>query len=557
VRSTETITADLEQRFGKAIQSVKRPVPHSVLLVVEAAEVARISDYIAHEMGGRYLVSVGTDERPLDGHYRVSHLFAFDAEQLYCTLQAQVTPESAKLPAITPLVRAANWAEREIADMIGVESEGHPDPRRLMLADDWPLGVHPLRKDVPYDYHPPAAPEGRMPRQDAPPGTSVLPIGPFFPVLEEPAYVRLFVKGEDIVGCDYRGFYSHRAIEKLGESAVTYNRTAFVAERICGICGMIHTTCFCQAVEEAAEIEVPARARYLRSLMLELERIHSHLLWLGIAGHILGFDTVLMQVWRIREPVMWLCEKITGNRKTYSFNLIGGVRRDMTPDLSAEALTVLDRIERETVEVINAISGDTTLWMRLRGNGPLSREDARELCVVGPTGRGSDVAIDARIDHPYAAYPELGVRIQTSAEQDSWGRTLVRLHEVIESIRLVRVILKNLPEGPLMGELPDVIPPGREAISAVEAPRGESIHYVMTGENNQPYRWRVRAPTYPNLQALPTMLRGQAVADMPIALGSIDPCFSCTERVEVVDLQSRESKILTREQLLALTRQKR
>lgn len=290
--------------------------------------------------------------------------------------------------------------------------------------------------------------------------------------------------------------------------------------------------------------------------MLELERIHSHLLWLGIAGHIIGFETVLMQAWRIREPVMWLCEQITGNRKTYGMNLIGGVRRDITKEQYPKILEVVGKIEEQLKEVINAIVGDTTLHLRLKNVGVLSAEAARRLCPVGPTARGSGVAIDSRVDHPYAAYAQVPPRVITKPEGDVWARTLVRLEETLESIRLVRKSLEQMPTGDIMAEVKE-IPPWREGIAYVEAPRGECIHYVMTGPDNRPYRWRVRAPSFTNLQAVPTMFQDNSIADAPIIVGSIDPCFSCTERLEFVDVKTNKIRVYSQEELRQMSRKRK
>jgi len=288
--------------------------------------------------------------------------------------------------------------------------------------------------------------------------------------------------------------------------------------------------------------------------MLELERIHSHILWLGIAGHIIGFDTVLMQTWRIREPVMWLCEMITGNRKNYGMNLIGGVRRDIPKEMHSKILEVIDKIEEEWKALLAAIGGDTPLMMRLKGVGMLSYDLAKLSCVVGPTARGSGVRIDARLDHPYAAFAELAPQLRVQEGGDVLGRTIVRLEETLDSINLVRQALREMPEGPIAAEIDSEIPPGKEGICSVEAPRGEVFHYVLTGENNRPHRWKVRAPTYVNLQSVPLLVKEGTVADVTISLGSIDPCFSCTERLEVVDLKSGVVKVYRKNELLELTR---
>ncbi len=311
-----------------------------------------------------------------------------------------------------------------------------------------------------------------------------------------------------------------------------------------------------ESVEEAAGIRAPRRARYIRTILLELERVHSHLLWLGIAGHIIGFDTILMQVWRIREPIMWSLEKITGNRKTFGQNLVGGVRKDIDKGDIPKLLSVLDTLERELKKVLDAIGGDTTLKARLEGVGTLKPDDAKGFCVVGPTARGSGIAIDARVDHPYAAYEELVPNVITFDGCDNWARVLVRIYETLESVRLIRDGLDNLPEGPIMAEIRETPPAGREGMIVVEAPRGEAIHYIITGENYRPYRWRVRAPTYQQLQALPSMIRHATVADVPITLGSMDPCFSCTERMEVVDVKTRKVTVYSSGDVLRISREK-
>jgi len=318
----------------------------------------------------------------------------------------------------------------------------------------------------------------------------------------------------------------------------------------------VHSTAYCQAVEKAASIEVPARGRYIRTILLELERIQSHLLWLGIAGHIIGFDTVLMQAWRIREPVMWLCEKMTGNRKLLGMNLVGGVRRDIPAESNPEILEVLSRIDKETRQVLDAISTDTTLFMRCKEVGKISMTDAVAYAVLGPVARASGIGRDIRVDHPYAAYNEVGCEVMVETGADIWSRVLVRLKETIESVRIIRDCMKGMPKGPIMAVIDQPIPAGLVGVSSVEAPRGETHHYVITGEDNRPWRWKARAPTFQNLQAIPIMVQGQNIADVPIALGSIDPCFSCTERLETVDVRSGQIRIYSKAELNELCKKK-
>lgn len=225
---------NVRERFGDKIQSAEIPVYDMVMLKVDRGDVAEIARYLFHDQGGRYVAGIGTDYRDADGDYLVDTVFSYALDHLFVTVRARIPEDDLWFESLTGSaeIRAANWAEREIQDLLGIKAQHHPDPRRLILADNWPENVHPLRRDVPSDYNPPAAEGCRQPMASPPKGATVVPVGPFFPVLEEPAYFRLFVEGERIVGCDYRGFYSHRGIEKLADSQLNYNQVPFLAERI-------------------------------------------------------------------------------------------------------------------------------------------------------------------------------------------------------------------------------------------------------------------------------------------------------------------------------------
>lgn len=545
---------ELKRKFENQIIYSEEKTPGKIFITIQPKSLTFLADYLLNKLGFRFVINIGTDEIPLTGDYVISYIFSLDNEKLFVCIHIHIDPNIPFIDSITPIIPGANWAEREVRDMIGVHPKNHPDPRRLVLADDWPDDMYPLCRDFPYDYKPPARPQNRVKLAPPPKGAKVVPIGPFFPVLEEPAYFKVFVEGEKVVGCDYRGFYNHRGIEKLADSVQTYNQICFIAERICGICGFVHSCCYCQTVEEAGDVEVPPRAKYIRTIMLELERIASHLLWVGIAGHIIGFDTILMQSWRIREPVMWLCEQITGNRKTYGMNLIGGVRRDIHKELHPKVYETIDKIEKELKALVNAILGDTSLHVRLKKVGVLTKDEALDMCVVGPVARASGVNIDSRRDHPYAAYDKLQFKVPVKQDGCCWSRTLVRLEELFESVKIIRQALREMPEGEIMARVEE-IPPNKEAICVVEAPRGEAIHYVLTGSENRPYRWKVRAPTYPNLQVVPAIIKNEQIADVPIAIGSLDPCFSCTERMIVVKKKT-DKQTLNCQDLMSLSREK-
>jgi len=375
-----------------------------------------------------------------------------------------------------------------------------------------------------------------------------IPFGPQHPALKEPVSFSLALKGERIMGVGIRLGYNHRGIEKACEER-TYIQDLYLIERICGICSHSHSTCFVQAVEEIAAVEVPKRALYIRTLIAELERVHSHLLWLGVAGHEIGFDTLLMYAWRDREVVMDILALLTGNRVNYGINTIGGVRRDISGEQIEEILKGVDILEERTKYYIEVATQETTIIKRLSGVGVVSYEDALKLDAVGPTARASGVDRDVRRDDPYAVYGELTFDVITDKHCDVYGRTVVRVKELMESYKIIRQCLKQLPDGPITVKVPRKIPAG-EAISRYEAPRGEDVHYVKSNGSEKPERVKVRAPTLANVQAVKHMLKDRFLADMPIVIAAIDPCFSCTDRlISVKGVNNKNKKIVTWEEL--------
>jgi len=545
----------LRAKFGSAIQRADLSGDNRLFVFVEPTAVKEICRYIFRDLDARYVISIGADDRPFSGRFVVAHDFAFDKDHVLCSVLTYVAADNPQIDSITEVVPAANWAEREMRDLVGIEPVGHRYLKRLVLPDGWPEGVHPLRKDISWDHVPKDFDDEREFKFDEPPeGCTVVPFGPFHPTLDEPSHFRLYVEGEMVRGCEYRGFMAHRGIEKMAESVLGYNDIPMLAERICGICGCVHSVAYVQAVESAVALQPPPRAEYVRTIMLELERLHSHLLWVGLACHIVGFDTLFMQSFRIREPVMWIAEKITGNRKTYALCVVGGVRWDITPPLKVELRQVLDKLEAEWRTVVDAVRGDKNIQKRTIGVGVADKNLVKNAGLVGPVARSAGVDIDCRRDHPYAAYDRVDFDVITADGCDVWSRLLVRMSEVFESIKIIRQCLERMEDGPLQLAIKDELPVGRLGLSSVEAPRGESHHFVITGENNRPRRWRVRAPTYQNLQAVPAMIKDQQIADMTISLGSIDPCFSCTDRLETIDLRSGTVKVWSQRELLNLTR---
>ncbi|MFH0919780.1 MAG: NADH-quinone oxidoreductase subunit C [Fibrobacterota bacterium] len=534
----------LNGRFAETIVRTDLPRDTRLIVYIRRESLPEVARFIFRDLDARYCVGIGIDDRAASGGFLVAHNFAFDRENVLMSLITPLPGDDPVLPSISEIIPAAGWSEREMRDLLGITPQGMVNPKRLVLPDGWPENLHPLRKDVPWNIKPADYdPNKTYPFDPPPPNTTVVPFGPFHPTLDEPEHFRLYVEGEIVRACEYRGFMVHRGIEKLADSVMTYNEIPMLAERICGICGCVHAVTYAQAVEQAAAVKPTLRAEFIRTLMLEIERLHSHTLWAGLAAHILGFDTLFMQSFRIREPIMWMAEKISGNRKTYALCLIGGVRFDITPELRLELHQVLNKLETEWTAVYRAIKGDKNIMARTKGVGVTSKQLVKEMGLLGPIARAAGVNIDVRRDHPYAAYDKCEFDVVTAVGGDVWSRIVVRVLEVFESIRIIRQCLNRMPEGPIVNEPQSALPAGRIGLSSVEAPRGESHHFVITGENNRPERWRVRAPTYQNLQAIPEMVNGQRIADMTISLGSIDPCFSCTDRMEIVDIHTGKMRI--------------
>jgi NADH-quinone oxidoreductase subunit D len=368
----------------------------------------------------------------------------------------------------------------------------------------------------------------------------VIPIGPQHPALKEPESFRVILEGEKIVGVSLRLGYNHRGIEKACEER-TYIQDLYLIERVCGICSHSHSTCFIQAVEQIAGVEVPERALYLRVLVGELERIHSHLLWLGVAGHEIGFDTLFMYSWRDREIVMDILADLTGNRVNYGINTYGGVKRDVPKEMLKKILDAMDVLEERTKYYIQVATEEVTLMKRLSGVGIIKKEDAQALDAVGPVARASGIDRDVRRDDPYAAYDRVSFKVISVDNEDVYGRTLVRVGELMESYSIIRQVIENMPEGPIVTKVPRKIPEG-EAFSRYEAPRGEDVHYVKANGTDKPERVKLRAPSLANIKPLLKMLENYNLADLPIIVAAIDPCFSCTDRAIAIENRDRGKK---------------
>jgi membrane-bound hydrogenase subunit alpha len=385
-----------------------------------------------------------------------------------------------------------------------------------------------------------------------------IPIGPIHPALKEPVYFEFELDGEKIINVDVKLGHVHRAVEWASRKRNPI-QILYLAERICGICSYCHPAAFTLAVEDAADIQAPERAEYLRVIQGELERICSHLLWAGVAAHEIGFDTVLYLTWQVREKALDLTEYLTGNRVTKGIMMIGGIRRDITKDMLPRIKKDIKYFKEAYEKLGKVFLNDKTVKMRSQGAGILTKEDAMKLCAVGPTTRASGVKKDVRVDTSYFAYGDLDFHCITPKDLtgkvngDVYDRIIQRLLEVKQAIELIEDCVDKLPAGDIVAEpklaklLLQLKKVTGEGVGRHEAPRGEVVHYVKLDGNESPYTWKVRAPTYNNILPWIPMLKGEQIADIPIVAASTDPCMSCTNRVGIIKDSNKYE--LTKEEL--------
>jgi len=538
VKPEEEVASLIQGKLQSSVIGVKTPGPRradimvksgfhrdAVSVLLEGFPQTMISTITALDLG---------DEIELDYHFWCGRTEA--------TIRTEVSKSRPEIETITDIIPGASLYEREVFDLLGVIFLGHPDLSRLVLPEGWPREQYPLRKDWSPEL---TERSGFSENKPVKVGTvwagggggslvSVV-LGPQHPALHEPERFLFKLDGETVVDVEPRLGYAHRGIEKAAEQLMFFQDVHLV-ERVCGICNVAHSMCFCQAVESLGEIEVPARAEYLRTIVHELNRIHSHLLLLGIAGLEVGFESLFHYLWRDREIVLDLTERLTGNRVMAEFSTIGGVRRDLNPILANEIKKGLSVLKGRMRFYKKVFSVDPTFTARTMGIGVLKEHEALKLSVVGPIARGSGLEIDVRKHDPYAAYDEIPFEEVIYKEGDSWARLMVRLDEVAESIDVITHAVDNLPSGPYRIRVSRRMPES-EALSRIEAPRGELLHFVRGNGTAYPERVKIRSPTLANIISFRQMIKGCYVADIPAVLASLDPCFSCTDRMAFVDVK--------------------
>ena len=548
------------------ILEVTRQADDQITVLVDRNDLPLAVKTLYYDIGGFISTMIPNDERQINGCYALYYAISMEGSKMteaddfaaedkcFITVKTLIPGSDPTFPSVTPLVPAWVWYEREAYDMFGLVAEGLPDKRRLVLSDDWPDGLHPLRKDaMDYRYRP--DPVDHRDEPDAeflfPTGDAVVdvPLGPLHVTSDEPGHFRLFCDGDEIIDADYRLFYQHRGMEKLAENRMNYDQMGYLAERVCGICGYAHAIACIEAAEKAIKLEIPLRAQAIRVICLEIERLHSHLLNIGLACEVTGNYNAFMHIFRVREYSMELAQLVTGGRKTYGNVVMGGLRRDMTNHEIKKGLEIINKLDIQISEIWDAVLEDKRQIGRWKGVGILDRQIARDFSPVGPNMRGSGFKRDNRYDHPYDFFKQIEFEVAVEHGCDVFAREMVRYKELKSSIHIIRQCFEMMPQTPIMIDPVTMIKPENFALGHDEAPRGENVHWIMQGSAQKVYRWRCRAATYNNWPSLRYQFRGNNISDAALIVCSLDPCYSCTERVTLVDVRTKKSKILTEKDL--------
>jgi Ni,Fe-hydrogenase III large subunit/Ni,Fe-hydrogenase III component G len=527
LNTLQPIVTDLQNRFGGRLAAVEAPRPNEVYIHAEVPLVAGFCAHIYKKWQGR-LISVFADDRRADhGVFHVYYVFALDTAHGFIVLRVPVAADQPELPSLTSAVPAVNWQEREIQDLFGLKLIGHPNPRRCALHDDWPE-VYPLRKD--FDLRkdlPPFTGERHKFRKVEGEGVFQVPVGPVHAGIIEPGHFLFSVAGEPVLYLQLRLFYTHKGTEKLFENMPIAHGVR-LAESISGDSGFAHATAFAHALERAAHVEVPSRARVLRSVCLELERLYNHIGDIGAICTDVAFVTANMHAMRLKERLLRMNEVLTGNRLLRGMTCIGGVRFDWNGEQVRALRELIFELTPEFDSFIQLIENSSSTRDRLEETGVLRPEVARDLGVVGLAGRASGVDRDLRRDFPHAAYQRMKLKVPVYQTGDVEQRMRVRIDEVRESFSLIEALTAELAPGPLRTDIGE-IPADRVALGYAESWRGEIFHWVRTAPENRLGRCKIKDPSLQNWPALTEAILGNIVPDFPVVNKSFNLSYSGTD----------------------------
>jgi Ni,Fe-hydrogenase III large subunit/Ni,Fe-hydrogenase III component G len=522
------IAGDLQARFGGAVR-LRDSRSREIYLEADCRSIQQVALHLCGLPNVRLAMVFASDQRLQEGVFYIHYAFACDRAGGFLLIRIPIPADQPEFPSLTPSIPAVNWHEREIRDWFGIGPVDHPNPRKVATHDDWPDQVFPLRKD--FDLMTPI-PLCNRPRHVFRPvegeGVFQVPVGPIHAGIIEPGHFRFSVAGEPILYLQIRLFYTHKATEKLFEQRPLAN-CVFLAESVSGDSSFSHATAFCQAIENLAGMEVPRRARLMRTLLLELERLYNHIADVGAIAADVGFMVANAHAMRLKERILRLNGQLTGNRLLRGMNVIGGVRWDWDSVQIEAVETVLSSVGREFELLTDLILSSASTLDRLDNTGVLQSQIARDLGVVGVAGRASGVNLDVRRDHPYAAYDEIAPKVIVYDRGDVFCRMKVRMDEANESIRIAKEAINRLSEGPVRTEIP-LSPARNYGLGYVEGWRGEILVWIQMGEDGRISRCKIKDPSLNNWPALPEAVQGNIIPDFPVINKSFNLSYSGTDR---------------------------
>jgi len=513
--AAETVTL-LRQQFPEGVLYTTT-VYGTPLVHVPVDQIPLLAHYLhtKPDLRGSLSLLWAVDHRPREARYEIRYLFTLAGRRDWLLLSADLPGETRLFPSITPHIHAAKWYEREIRDMFGLIPQGHPDLRRLVRHEHWPKGTHPLKKDFRWDTVMERAQGQHTFRHIEGEGVFEVPVGPIHAGIIEPGHFRFSVAGEPIMELELHHFWKHRGVEKLFEQQRLIDAVP-LAERVSGDTTVGHSLAYCQAVETLLGIVVPRRARYLRSLLLELERLHNHVGDVGAICNDVAYTLAHAHCGRMKERLMQLNDRLTGSRFLRGTLRVGGVACDIHTRQLGDMVDELNRLEKDFTELEAVIFANASLTDRLETTGILTERTAWDHAVMGVVGRASGIDRDLRRDRPFAAYDELPVKVALYRYGDVRARMRVRIEEIHESMRLLREIHGRIPPGPIAVEPDGIASPGTWTLSAVEGWRGEILYVVMAGEEGRIDRCKVRDPSFVNWPAIQWAVLGNILPDFPL-----------------------------------------
>lgn len=527
-KSKKLFIARIKQQLGDKILASTERRSNETEFVIKKSELSEVCRFLHEEKAGRLFTMVGSDERTLTGSFSLYYVFSFDEIKQFITVKTNLDEAEPTFPSLAAELPAFNWYEREVKDIFGLRPQGHPDLRPLILHGDWPEEIHPLQKDFSVSEKAPRVESRESFMQYAGQDVTQIPVGPIHAGIIEPGHFRFGAVGDTVLHLDARLFYTHRGLEKASEGKPLSN-ALFLAERICGVCALSHAVCFAQAVENAGQVEISLRAKYLRTLFLELERLYNHI---GDVGNVcagFGFAVGISQGAILREELLMLNERITGHRYLRGVIELGGVRFDISHTEYRDILSVLNKIEIGFSELTDILLSHDIAIDRMKNTGILTLTQVNDLEAVGVAARASGRNIDIRRDQPYAAYDKVSFSVPVYEEGDVLARVRVRIDEVFQSIAIIRQVVIQMPAGAVSVKIPQ-IPENERGLGWVESSKGETVHWLMTGPKETVERYRVRSATYSNWPAVALAVPGNIVPDFPLINKSFELCYACCDR---------------------------